>query len=290
MDALRESAPAKLNLVLQVGPAGARGLHEVCSLFASIDLADSLVVEATRTGGHEVVCEGVQGPNLCAAALAAYERTAGAPLPPLKVTVEKRIPVAAGMAGGSADAAATLRAADALSASPLGPDRLRQIGFELGSDVPSQVEPRHALVRGAGEVVEPLELPDMAFVLVPSAIGMSTADVFAEADRIGGTREQTDPEAVRALAGAPLGELACAMANDLESAALSLRPELAGVLEALASAGALGARVTGSGPTCFGVFANRALAAAAALQVDATIPQSAGALPATVAGLRQNPG
>lgn len=290
MDAVREVAPAKVNLVLQVGPAGERGLHEVCSLFASIDLEDSVEVEAGGADGHEVLCEGVEGPNLCMAALEAYERAAGRPLPALRVVVDKRIPVAAGMAGGSADAAATLRAADALSGAPLGPERLREIAFELGSDVPSQVEPRHALVRGSGELVEPVGLPDMQIVLVPSAAGLSTAEVFAEADRIGSTRERTEPEALRRLAAAPLAELAGSLANDLEPATLSLRPELAEVLEALRGAGALGARVTGSGPTCFGVFPNTASATAAAAHVNATIPHSAGALPAIVAGLRQNPG
>jgi 4-diphosphocytidyl-2-C-methyl-D-erythritol kinase len=228
--------------------------------------------------------------NLCLAALEAYEAASGAGLPALRVTVDKRIPVAAGMAGGSADAAAVLRAADVLSAAgPVGTERLREIAFVLGSDVPSQVEPGNALVGGLGEVVEPLDLPGMAFVLVPSSEGLSTADVFAEAERIGSVREETEANSVRALAGGTLEALVAGLENDLEPAALSLRPELEETLTALREAGALGAMVTGSGPTCFGVFPDRAAAVRAARKVHAAIPQSARALPAIVAGLRQNP-
>jgi 4-diphosphocytidyl-2-C-methyl-D-erythritol kinase len=120
--------------------------------------------------------------------------------------------------------------------------------------VPSQVEPRHALVTGAGEGVEPVELPDMALLLVPSATGLATKDVYAEADRIGSIRAELDAELLRAAAAAPLAALAHAMENDLEAAALSLRPELARTLAALEEAGALRALITGSGPTAFGVF------------------------------------
>jgi 4-diphosphocytidyl-2-C-methyl-D-erythritol kinase len=134
----------------------------------------------------------------------------------------------------------------------------------VGADVPSQVEPRHALVTGAGEQVEPVELPDMTLVLVPAPEGLSTAAVYAEADRIQSTRPALDPDRLRALAAAPLAELARQLENDLEAAALSLRPELVAVLAALHEAGALAARITGSGPTAFGVFESRVQAEAAA--------------------------
>jgi 4-diphosphocytidyl-2-C-methyl-D-erythritol kinase len=193
-------------------------------------------------------------------------------LPPLRVTIDKRIPVAAGLGGGSADAAAALRAANRLARDPLGPDELRRIGLTLGADVPSQIEPRHALVTGAGESVEPVELPDMTLVLVPSAAGLATGDVYAEADRIGSTRTTLDPRVLRTLSQAPLGVLASAMDNDLAAAALSLRPEIARTLAALEEAGALAAQVTGSGPTAFGVFASPLEADnAAALFSDALV-------------------
>lgn len=263
-----ETAPAKVNLILQVGPRRDDGLHELCSLFTSVDLADTLrfeVDEALRT--DEVRCPGVEGPNLVAAALAAYRDAVAGDLSPVRVDVDKRIPVAAGLGGGSADAAAALRAANEIAGAGLDADALRAIGFRIGADVPSQVDPRHAMVEGAGERVEPVDLPSMSLVLVPADPGLATADVYAEADRIGSTRAELDPERVRSAAAAPVGELASTLVNDLEPAVLSLRPELERTRAALVEQGALAALVSGAGPTVFGLLdsAERASAAAAAI-------------------------
>ena len=205
--------------MLQVGRPRPDGLHPVCSLFASIDLADELWVEA---GGTEdrVECPGVAGPNLAAAAIAAY-RARVPELPALHVRIDKRIPVAAGLAGGSADAAAVLRAADRIAGAELGAAQLRELAAGLGSDVPSQVEPAHALVQGVGEIVEAIELPPLAAVLVPQAQGLSTAAVYAQLDRMRGWRERLDPERVRPLAADPLGG---PLENDLQAAALACAP------------------------------------------------------------------
>lgn len=262
---IRERAPAKVNLLLHVGPRRPDGLHELCSLYATIDLADDVTVE--EAPADEVVCPGVEGPNLAEAAVALFRAEAAPDLPPLRVAIEKRIPVAAGMGGGSADAAAVLRAANTLSGEPLDADRLRALGARIGADVPSQIEPRHALVTGAGEGVEPLELPPMTLLLMPDADGLSTQDVYAQADALGTTRTELDPGHVRELAGRPLYELAAVLENDLEGAAVSLRPELRARMDSLRGAGALTARVTGSGPTVFGVFR-----AGEAPQLDGTIP------------------
>lgn len=278
---ITEAAPAKVNLVLQVGHRRADGLHEIASLFASLELADELTVEpagdAAEPGARdEVVCPGIPGDNLVHGALTAFRaelgkraagdsgREAAAELPLLRVTIDKHIPVAAGLGGGSADAAAALRAANALAGRPLDASALRAIGARVGADVPSQVEPRHSLVTGAGEHVEPVDLPELTLVLVPGAEGLSTTDVYAEADRIGSTRARLDPSALRRLADAPLAALARGLENDLEAAALSLRPELSQTLTALTDAGAVAARITGSGPTAFGVFESEAAAGAAA--------------------------
>lgn len=279
---IEERAPAKVNLVLRVGPPRADGLHPLCSLLASLELADAVRVSVARSS-DEVLCPGVEGDNLAAAAVAAFRAaTPGVVLPPLRVEIDKRIPVAAGLGGGSADAAAALRAANALAGTPLSLEALRRIAAGLGSDVPSQVEPRHAVVAGVGERVEPVDLPGMALVLVAQDEGLATATVYRELDRLragdaaarasgpaaggttGGDPRALDPEPLRALAHGPLGDLAAGMANDLEPAALSLRPELAEPLAALRDAGALAARVAGSGPTTFGVFADRAAAERAA--------------------------
>jgi 4-diphosphocytidyl-2-C-methyl-D-erythritol kinase len=267
---IRERAHAKVNLVLQVGPARADGLHELCSLFASLELADELTIEPAER--DEIVCAGVEGQNLATAAVERFRSVAAPELPPLRVEIEKRIPVAAGLGGGSADAAAVLRAANAIAGGRLDRAGLRALGAEIGADVPSQVEPRHALVTGAGENVEPVELPDAVLVLVPQSEGLATGAVYAEADRIGSTREQLDPKGLRALASSPLEHLAGRLENDLGPAALSLRPGLAEVAAALRESGALAAQVTGSGPTVFGLFAAGAEAErAAALCSDAIV-------------------
>ena len=257
-------APAKLNLCLFLGEPGIRddGLHELRSVFCPLSLADRLVVsEAER---DEVVCEGVEGPNLAAAALTAL-RAAGWDAPPQRIEIEKRIPVAAGLGGGSADAAAVLR----LARGEL--DGLEEIAARLGADVPSQLDPALSLVGGAGERVEPIgEAGEFAAVLIPDEHGLPTAEVYAEADRLelGRPRPELDEleGRIRAAAVAGAGPLGYAnlLINDLGPAALSLRPELSGRLEQLRSVGADVVLVAGSGPTVVGLFATLPAADAAA--------------------------
>jgi 4-diphosphocytidyl-2-C-methyl-D-erythritol kinase len=268
---LREPAYAKLNLVLHVGSPREDGMHPISSLMASIDLADELTATERDSGSDSVICPGVPGHNLVARALADFRSRAGGELPPLEVRIEKRIPVAAGLGGGSADAAAALRMANDLAAGPLTQQELLRLAAELGSDVPSQLDPRHALVQGIGEQVEPVELPALTAVLVPDPEGLSTANVYAELDRIGGAREQLDPEPLRSLAAADPAKLAAGLSNDLQPAALSLRPGLAKALERLGSEGALGAAVSGSGPTCFGLFEDAAAAESAAASIQGAL-------------------
>ena len=277
---VEQRAPAKVNLVLHVGAPRDDRLHPLCSLFASLDLADGVTVEAI--GSEDVViCPGVEGENLAARALAAFRAAARErELAPLRVTIDKRVPIAAGLGGGSADAAAVLRAANELAGAPLDAAGLRRVAVGLGSDVPSQVEPSHALVSGAGERVEPLELAPLSLVLVAQGEGLSTAAVYAELDRLRAAgelpvREQLDPEPLRRLAGASAAGLAAGLENDLEPAALSLRPELERPLAQLTAAGALAARITGSGPTAFGVFGDRDSAAAAARAIPGAVLTSA---------------
>jgi 4-diphosphocytidyl-2-C-methyl-D-erythritol kinase len=272
---ITECAPAKVNLVLRVGGPRADGLHPLCSIFASVDLEDSVsVCEAEEDA---VECGGVEGPNLAATAIDAF-RAEVPSLPPLEVRIEKRIPVAAGLGGGSADAAAVLRAANQLSGARLPPGRLRALAARIGSDVPSQIEPRHSLVRGVGEELEPLSLPRMTLLLLPRDQGLSTPAVFGELDRLRDGLDPPaawlDPEPLRRLATAGLHGLAAGIENDLARAALSLRPELAQSLERLLDAGALAAGVTGSGPTTFGVFEQVDDATSAARRIERSIVAS----------------
>jgi 4-diphosphocytidyl-2-C-methyl-D-erythritol kinase len=272
-------APAKLNLCLYLGPRRDDGLHELCSLFEPLTLGDPIAVaEAER---DEVVCAGVEGENLAAAALAAL-RERGWKRPPLRIEIEKRTPVAAGLGGGSADAAAVLR----LARGAVGD--LEVLALQLGADVPSQLVPALALVQGAGERIERLPPPVAhAVVLLPGGGGLSTAEVFAEADRLGLGRDDEELEGLadrlREAAGGGASPLAYAdqLANDLEPAARSLRPDVGAALDALREAGAPLALLTGSGPTAFGLFPDIAAAerVAVSLDRDDAIVCEAGAAP-----------
>lgn len=274
-----ERAPGKVNLLLHVGAPRPDGLHPLCSLFAPVELADTVTVTLAGTE-DAVTCPGIEGENLAARALASFRAAVPtAELGPLRIAIEKRIPVAAGMAGGSADAAAVLRATNELAGRPSDVGDLRRLGAALGSDVASQIEPRAALVTGTGERVEPVSLAPLALVLVPQRQGLATSAVYAELDRLRGAgavppRAETDVEAIRALAASSTEQLAVGAENDLEVAALSLRPELAGHLAQLHERGALRALVTGSGPTVFGIFEHRRAAEAASSAIPGSIVTS----------------
>ena len=267
LGAYRALAPGKVNLGLFVGPVRASdSRHELVSVMQSISLADQLTLQAAPVGveGDEVLCPGVPGPaydNLASAALRAFRAATGWAAPPLSLHIEKRIPVAAGLAGGSADAAATLRLAR--HASGLGDDRLLlELAATLGADVPAQTAPGRWLARGAGERLRELPAPgSFGLLLLPSTAGLSTAAVFAEADRLELARQERELDAleerlVAELAdGAALPADATLLHNDLQGAAVTLRPELADRLAEVLELGASVAMVSGSGPTVVGLFA-----------------------------------
>jgi 4-diphosphocytidyl-2-C-methyl-D-erythritol kinase len=263
-------APAKLNLCLYVGPRRDDGLHEIRSLFEPLELADELRI--AEADADEVICEGIEAPDLTATALAAL-RENGWDGPPLRIEVTKRVPVAAGLGGGSADAAAVLRLA-------MGEvEGLRSIAAGIGADVPSQLQPRPCLVAGAGEVIEPAPPPgEHAVVLIPQSEGLATAAVYAEADRLASPRGESELEAIRRqlrdavdTGGSPL-DYREHLVNDLQEAAISLRPEIERALRALEESGAAHAMVTGSGPTTFGLYPTAEEAAAAAAELADGFP------------------
>ncbi len=253
---LRALAPAKVNLCLFLGGTRADGRHELVTLFESLSLADEVVLETQRGGADRVLCPGVEGENLALAAIAAL-RERGWQGPPVRITISKRIPVAAGMAGGSTDAAAALRLAAALE--PVAPAELETVAASLGADVPSQLTPGVCLGTGAGELVAPCDPLDAhAFAILPSAEQLSTAAVYREADRLGLGRDAAGlrDRALRLQAALVRGgrlpqEL---IVNDLAPAALSLCPAISRARSDLVVAGADQAIVCGSGPTVAGVL------------------------------------
>ena len=272
-------APAKLNLCLYVGPVRADGLHELRSLFCPLTLADRVRVSPAER--DEVFCPGVEGPNLAEAALQGL-RGLGWQTEPLRIEISKLIPVAAGLGGGSADAAAVLRLARG------DVDGVEELAFELGADVPSQLEPAFALVSGAGEAIERLPAPgDFGVVAVRGEGGLRAGDVYAQADRLGGGRSahELGEIAVRlrnaATAGRSPLDYADLLVNDLEAAARALDPEIDGALAALREAGAEHVMVAGSGPTAVGL--SRDLVAADAVAA-ALPPRYAHAVVATAEG------
>ena len=189
-----------------------------------------------------MICPGVEGENLAARALACFREATGWDGPPQRLTIVKRIPVAGGMGGGSADAAAALRLA-AHAAGGADPALLHELAVGLGGDVPSLLNPGRVLMHGAGEHVDPLPDPEpFGLVIVPSPHTLSTPEVYAAFDRLGGARSPAELEraAAAALAGEPPPPV-----NDLQDAALSLCP----AIDLFP-----GAMVSGSGPTVFAVY------------------------------------
>ncbi|HET8980340.1 MAG TPA: hypothetical protein VFN87_19465 [Solirubrobacteraceae bacterium] len=289
-----ERAYAKINVCLFLGPTRADGRHELLTLFDSVSLADDLEVFSAPTGdADEVVCAGVDGPNLAGDALRAL-RAAGWAAPAVRVAIDKRIPVAAGMGGGSADAAAVLRVAPRLA--PVADDVLVTIAAGLGADVPGQLHPGPSIGTGAGEMLQPLPpLAPYGVLVIPQPFALSTAAVYREADRLGLAREARELERlhqrlVAAVPGPLPGEL---FVNDLQPASLSLAPAVGQALSAAGQAGADHALVCGSGPTVIGLFLGSdgpRRAAGAARALTATFPGALAAAPVArgVAGVTPN--
>jgi len=273
-----EPACAKVNLLLAVGPPRPDGYHELVTLFETVSLRDEVTVEVSPSpdGSRSVRLalsprgSAPAGPdNLAVRAaesfFAATDRLGvGAPGVAVGILLRKRVPVAAGLGGGSSDAAAVLRALERLLGNPLGPARLAEVAAGLGSDVPFFLKGGRAAGRSRGETLEPFPAhPRLSLVLGLPSFGLRTPDVYREFDRLvdegratwepAEARERRLSRLLDALASGDPDAVAAALSNDLEPAAVSLRPEVRLALEALRSAGCLAAVVSGSGPAVFGL-------------------------------------
>lgn len=286
-------APGKLNLCLFLGAGRLDGRHELVSVVESVSLADSVELDPAPPGAvdDEVVCPGVEGPNLAAEALRGFRRATGWDGAPVRVRIDKRVPVAAGMGGGSGDAAAVLRLLARVAGRRLDEPAVIELARALGADVPAQVQPGLLLAEGAGERVTPLEpLEEHGVLVLALEHRLATASVFAEADRLGLPRAAEDLEARGAevrTAFIPGGPLPLALLrNDLEPAARSLCPAVEPALADARAAGAAHAMVSGSGPTVVGLFPGPGgadAAHAAAEQLAGREPRACAARPVQAA-------
>ncbi len=292
------SVPAKINLSLGVGPVREDGFHALATVYQAIGLYDHLVVSdaddvsVTVQGRDHLDVAGVptDQTNIAVRAarlLAAHHGTERG----VDITIDKGIPVAGGMAGGSADAAAALVACDHLWGLDTPRAQLHELAAELGSDVPFLLDGGTAIGSSRGELVTPvMTRGEYWWVVLESPVGLSTPEVYREFDTLHGGAVVDDPEIPDELIGALLGHdvdrLGAALVNDLQPAALRLRPELSIALERGRIESALGAIVSGSGPTCLFLCEGRSHAVRVAGGLRAADLGPVSFAPGPVAGAR----
>ena len=255
--AVSEPAPGKLNLFLKVLGRREDGYHDIRSLILPITLADGVQARRAERLLLTVVGECAadvprRDDNLVVRA-AHVLAEAESREPTAELLLTKQIPVAAGLGGGSADAAATLRALASLWGVDGRPDRLREVAAGIGSDVPALVEVRPVLVGGRGDIVEPAEVPKTWWVLLTQPFAVRAADAYRWWDEAGGS---AGPDAQPLLAAIRSGELERAgslLSNDLEGSVAARHPEIGRAKQHLVEAGAFGAVMVGSGPTVAGL-------------------------------------
>ena len=253
--------PAKVNLQLSVGPRESDGFHNLVSVFQAISIFDEVTVSKTHAGNGVTITvtgehtHGVPEDSENLAVKAAL--LVGSKFDfevDVHIEVKKSIPVAGGMAGGSADAAATLVAMDSLFNLDMSREELHALGSELGSDVPFMISGGTAIGQGRGDqLTAALSRGTYHWVLALSSVGLSTPAVYTECDRMRAEREIAAPQVsdvlMQSLLAADAEAVGNSLSNDLQNAACSLRPALSLVLEVGRDYGALGAIVSGSGPT-----------------------------------------
>ena len=250
-------APAKINLYLEVGPRRQDGFHAVRTVLQTVDLCDMVEVEVADGGEGitmAVVGEAPAGEdNLCHRAASAFMEATRQRLG-VEIRLTKFIPPAAGLGGGSADAAAVLRALNFFSGEALSRGDLLRTAASLGSDVPFFLVGGTALGEGRGERITPLtQAPPLAVVLANPGMGLSTSEVYARFDSLGeGEPPQQGPaELIEGLARGDAARIAPLLYNALQPAACDMSPQVAALLDEASRAGAAGALVSGSGPTVF---------------------------------------
>jgi len=277
---MQTAAFAKLNLSLDILGRRPDGYHDLRMVMHTVDLSDSLTLERTHEPGIQVRTGlsflPTDEKNLAAAAALAFATATGQTVDGLRIAIDKHIPVCAGLAGGSSDAAAVLKALNAEAGCPLTAEALRQVGATVGSDVPYCLLGGTALAEGRGELLTPLTpLPPCTFVLCKPPFPISTPELFSRADSV---RLHCHPDTAGLLAALEAGDLAGVarrMYNVFEDVLEDRRRgEIEAIKGTLLDCGALGAVMSGSGPTVFGVFADTPQAQRAQARLVADYPQT----------------
>lgn len=258
---VRVRVPAKINLALQVGPVGDDGYHPLTTVFQAVSMYDELVAEPDEPGRVSLTLSGEGADDLplddsnlaIRAAHLVAERFGGGEVSGVRMSIKKSIPVAGGMAGGSADAAAALLACSVLWDLDAEHEELRELGAELGADVPFSLLGGTAIGTGRGDRLVPaLTRGVHHWVIALAEGGLSTPEVYGRFDELRpqGCSTELSTDLMDALARGDSAALAPLLRNDLAEAALDLMPSLRQTLDAGLELGALGAMVSGSGPTC----------------------------------------
>ncbi|MDH6230226.1 4-diphosphocytidyl-2-C-methyl-D-erythritol kinase [Mesorhizobium soli] len=266
-----EHAPAKINLALHVTGRRADGYHLLESLAVFTEFGDRLTVAPAAEDGFAVTGPfaahvPVDAGNLVIRARDALRALDASAATPAAITLEKNLPIASGIGGGSSDAAAALRA---LSRHWRIDADLAALSIKLGADVPMCLSARSLIARGIGEMLEPVSLPPLSLVLVNPGVAVSTPEVF----RALASRDNPAlPSLPATLDAASVLDWLLTTRNDLEAPARALAPIIGEALDALDRSGAMFTRMSGSGATCFGLFESRAAADAAAASIRAGKP------------------
>ena len=265
MDSVTERSCAKLNLSLDVFARREDGYHDMKMVMCSAGLCDTVTV-ALRTDAQTEVWTNFpwlprDGRNLAVKAAEAFFEAVGEEYPGAEIRIEKKVPVGAGMAGGSANAAAVLRALNRLTGAGLDRDKLREIGLRVGSDVPYCVSGGMALAQGRGEILTPLPpMPECSVVICKPSFSISTGDLFRRFDSRSPRNHPDTAGLIAALEAGDLSGVAVRMFNVFEEVLPRNTPHIRSIRSALLDAGALGAVMTGTGSAVFGVFDDSALA------------------------------
>ena len=263
MKKVEEKAYAKINLVLNIGDLRPDGYHDIQTIMQSLELHDDVTVEQTGGTGITVTASVDTIPtdesNLAAKAVKAFAAKTGIPADGLSIHIEKRIPVAAGLGGGSSDAAATLRALNVLYETNLSVDELAEIGIEVGSDVPFCVHGGCAYVEGKGDMVVPTTpMPQCIIVIGKPDLAISTEKMYQRFDQAElPQRADHTPEIMLGLRWENLKAVAESVGNAFEQVLMKNERNTVDMMkEVMNQFGTLGTAMTGSGPAVFGIFDN----------------------------------